>query len=551
MKSIYMFIALKIARKENKVRCKSTKEKNFVFLHLTLNIIIMMVNGSEAIALAVKDCNVKYAFGYPGTPSSEIIKFIESYDDIYCEWSVNEKVALEEAYGVSLSNYRSIVTMKHVGLNVALDSFNCIAYTGVKKGLVLVVADDPEIESSQNRQNTRMLCEFAHIPLLEPSNVNECYFYTKVAFTLSEQYKTVIVLRITSYIANLYETLNKNVNCIANNHTYNFPTSFVLLPHNAKINYNYLIERENIISHDLNIFNLNEFSGNNEDTCIVTAGDIHSRSIHYCKEFSVYKIAMLYPFQKDLVFNLLKSFNNIYVLEDLEPFLGNKIKLLFPEKNIKSISDFNKGIYSQEDINNFIHDRNLRSIEKCNNLKDKPTFCSGCSYAIIFTILSKYNITVIGDIGCYTLGANFPYDSVKIAVSMGSSIGISTGINLSKNEVNVCVIGDSTFFHSGLSPLINMVYNKHKGIIIILNNETTAMTGFQENPSTYKENKNRISISHICKSLGIENVIELTPNQFQDIPRLIQKAKSRNDISIIILDCICITKILREKKYEK
>lgn len=502
--------------------------------------------GNEAIARGAFEAGVKVSAAYPGTPSTEISEYLSTYDGIYTEWSVNEKVAYEVALGAAISGVRSIVSMKCVGLNVAADPMFTSAYTGILGGMVIVVADDPGMHSSQNEQDTRLLAKAANIPVLEPADAQEAKEYTKIAFDISEKYDTPVMIRMTTRTSHSRSVvlLEEQVKIDNKEYKKNVEKN-VMLPVYARKSHRKSIRNIAVLSNMLLSYGLNQCEINNEDIGIITSGICYEYVKEVFPDASVLKLGMVYPLNKEQILDFADRVQNVYVIEELEPFIEEMVRSIGIKVPYKT-AEHRAGEYSINLIKQIIQDIDIEE-DKLNN-KKSPTFCKGCPHHEVFTIIHELGLNVTGDIGCYTLGALLPYEGMDITVCMGASISMLHGIEKAKGKDYiknwVATIGDSTFFHTGINALINMYYNQSWGTVLILDNSTTAMTGHQDHPSsgyTLKGDKvEPVDISSLCRAIGIKNVHTVFAYNREILRNTILTECQREDLSVIIIKGACI-----------
>lgn len=508
-----------------------------------------LLTGNEAIARGAWEGGCQVATAYPGTPSTEILENVNKYKEIHSQWCVNEKVALEVGAGAAYSGARTLVTMKHVGVNVAADPLFTMAYTGVKGGLVLVSADDPGMHSSQNEQDNRHYARSAKIAMLEPSDSNEALLLVKKGFEISEKFDIPVMLRTTTRINHTQTIVSlskREENPIELKFEKNDP-KLVMLPAYAVARRTSLEERIERLRQYSEEFELNEEEILDTDIGIVTSGI----SYQYVKEVfpnkSIFKITMSWPLPIKKIQIFSKKVKRLLVIEELDPFIENELKTAGIWVEGKSIFP-SQGELSSEIIRNSFH--GIKEEQTKDKIPSRPpAFCPGCPHEPVFSILSELNVPVMGDIGCYTLGALSPYKSLNACLDMGASIGMAQGVSI-VNSINngkdsvIAVIGDSTFIHSGITNLIDMVYNKQKALVIILDNRTTAMTGAQENPGTgvqlNGEKTFQLNFENIVKSCGVERIHTINPYKKAPLKELIQKELEYNGVSVIITDKKCV-----------
>ncbi len=504
--------------------------------------------GNEAISRGAYEAGVKVSAAYPGTPSTEISETIIQYPEIYAEWSPNEKVAMEVAIGASISGVRAMASMKHVGVNVASDPLFTISYAGVNGGLVLVAADDPGLYSSQNEQDTRLVARAAMVPVLEPSDSQEAKDFVKIAFDLSEQYDTPVIVRTTTRLSHsqgpvvLEERLNIEDKVYERN-----ISKFVMMPGNAKVRHLYVEKRMKEMANDLCNSPINKVEYQDKKIGFITCGIAYQYVKEVCPNASVLKLGMVNPLPRKLIEEFAKEVETLYIFEELEPVIEEQVKswgIAAIGKEIFTI----QGEYSA----NMLRERVLKedlSLEKAKDVPARPPIlCPGCPHRSVYSVLKKLKIHGAGDIGCYTLGAVAPLNVVDTTVCMGASISTLHGMEKAKGRDYikdwVAVIGDSTFMHTGINSLMNMVYNKSSATVMILDNSTTGMTGHQDHAATGKtlmgEDAPAINIFQLCKSLGIEHVYEVNAFDLVALEKMIKEEVNRDALSVIITKSPCV-----------
>jgi indolepyruvate ferredoxin oxidoreductase alpha subunit len=514
-----------------------------------------LLSGNEAIAHGAWEAGITVASAYPGTPSTEILENLSRYDEPYCEWAPNEKVALEVTIGASIAGLRSMAVMKHVGLNVAADPLFTLAYTGVNGGLIIISADDPGMHSSQNEQDNRYYAKFAKIPMLEPSDSQEARDYVHEAIRISEEYKTPVLLRVTTRISHsksvVEVTDERNTNAIPYKKNIR---QFVCTPANSRKLHVELEERLQKLAELSNKSGLNKIEWNNKKTGIVTSGI----SYQYAKAVfednaSYFKVGMTYPLPLEGIKDFAEQVETLYVIEELEPFMEEQM-LAAGINCIGKAKLPRVGEFSPDLISKYLLGKETPKLQANPEkvVERPPIMCPGCPHRGVFYLLSKEkNIMITGDIGCYTLGSAAPLQAMDTCICMGASISAGHGgqIAFKKQESNmrvVSVIGDSTFFHSGITGLMNVLYNKNNTLTIILDNRTTGMTGHQDNPGTgytlKSEETIAIDILNLCKELGIENVCQVNPLNLKETKEAIKAGLSSDKPSVIVAKWPCALK---------
>lgn len=503
--------------------------------------------GNEAIARGAWEAGVKVSSAYPGTPSTEVSENLVKYEGVYSEWAPNEKVATEVAIGASMAGVRSMTMMKMVGLNVAGDPLFTDAYIGVGGGMVLCVADDPGIYSSQNEQDTRMIGRAAMVPVIEPADSEEARVFTKRAYELSEEYDTPIILRTTTRLAHSQGIVNLEERNEVDDKPYerNIAKN-VMMPNNAIKRHVFVEERLDKMAKDANDLDLNKVEINDKKIGFITSGIPYQYVKEAMPEASVLKLGLVHPLPMDMIKKFADEVDRLIIFEELEPVIEEQVKAAGIKCEGKEL--FTKqGEYSA----NMIREKVLgekADIEKAAEAPARPPIlCPGCPHRATFSVLKKLGIHAAGDIGCYTLGAVAPLGVVDTTVCMGSSISTLHGIEKAKGSEYiknwVAVIGDSTFLHTGVNSLMNMTYNKATGTVIILDNSTTGMTGHQDHPATGKtlsgDEANVILLDELCRSLGVKNVVVADPFDIEKFEDIVKTEVARDEVSVIIAQSPC------------
>lgn len=514
--------------------------------------------GNEAIARGAYEAGVKVSSAYPGTPSTEISENLVKYPEVYCEWAPNEKVAMEVAIGASISGVRSMASMKHVGFNVAADPMYTVSYIGSNGGLVAVVADDPGMYSSQNEQDTRQICRAAQVPVLEPSDSQEAKDFMKLAFDLSEKYDTPIVLRTTTRLAHSQGLVALEDRIVPDDKPYerNIGKN-VMMPGNAIKRHLVVEKRIKDMAEDANTLKvaeegfskdipLNRMEINDTKIGFITSGIPYTYVKEACPTASVLKLGLVHPLPKKLIEEFASKVETLYIFEELEPVIEEQVKAM----GIKCIGKeaFTlQGEYSANLLRKTVLKEELNINKPADVPARPPLLCPGCPHRSVYTVLNKLKIHAAGDIGCYTLGAVAPLSVVDTTICMGASISSLHGMEMAKGKDYiknwVAVIGDSTFMHTGVNSLMNMVYNQGTGTVIILDNSTTGMTGHQDHAATGKTLQGKvvpaINIMGLCKSLGIEHVQEVNAFDIKKLEEVIKEEVARDAVSVIITKSPC------------
>jgi len=502
--------------------------------------------GNAAIARGVYEAGVCVTSSYPGTPSTEITANIATYDEIYTEWAPNEKVGMEVAWGASIAGKRSFTGMKHVGLNVAADVLFTISYAGVNAGMVCAVADEPGMHSSQNEQDSRYYAKAAKVPMLEPADSDECLRFTKYAYEMSEKYDTPVLLRLCTRICHSQSVveLSERVEPLAIEYVKNTP-KYVMMPAYARPKHP-LVEQRLLdikkLSED-SPFNRTEMGGT--DLGIITSGTAYQ----YVKEVfgdkvSVLKLGIVNPLPEKLILDFAKKVKRLVVVEELDPFIEDHCKKLGLDVSGKDlfpiIGELSPNIIAEKLGEPF---NNGKSVDDAVPIRP-PVMCAGCSHRGLFYTLGKMGVTVVGDIGCYTLGATPPLSAMDMQICMGASVSALHGFVRAGGKNAVGVIGDSTFAHMGVPGLIDIGYNGSDSTLIILDNSTTGMTGHQENPTTgvsiKGEKVGKMDIEAMCKACGIERVRIIDPNNLKECEDVIKEEMATSGASVIIAKRPCM-----------
>ncbi|GFO53802.1 indolepyruvate oxidoreductase subunit IorA [Geomonas sp. Red276] len=520
-----------------------------------------ILSGNEAIARGAYEAGVRVACAYPGTPSTEILENIIRYREINSSWAPNEKVALEVGIGSSFAGARSIVTMKHVGVNVAADPLFTLSYTGVgvNGGLVLVTADDPELHSSQNEQDNRNYAKFAKVPMLEPSDSQECLEFTKLAFEISEKYDTPVMLRTTTRISHSKSVveLGQRQGDLPEPKLVRNAPKYVMLPGNARGRHYVVEERTVKLGQDGCTMPINRTEMRSTTMGIITAGVSYQYVREVLPDASVLKLGMVHPLPMELIREFASKVDKLYVVEELDPFIEEQVKaagIAVTGKEILSIC----GELTPGRIR-----RGFGLPEKEPIAPEKlpgrpPNMCPGCPHRGVFYSLNRLKAYVTGDIGCYTLGFMPPLSAMDTCICMGASIGMATGavkvLPPEEQKKVVAVIGDSTFLHTGVNGLMDMVYNKGAATVIILDNRITAMTGRQDNPASghtlMDDPTNAVDLHMLCKAIGVKHVRGVNPHDLDECQKVIAEEMERPETSVIITNQPCVL-IKREGVFVK
>ena len=510
--------------------------------------------GNKAVARGLYEAGVCFISSYPGTPSTEITEEAVKYDDIYCEWAPNEKVAMEAAFGASLAGRRSFCAQKHVGLNVAADPLYTMSYTGVNAGMVVCVADDAGMHSSQNEQDSRHHAIAAKVPMIEPSDSAEALAYTKLAFELSEQFDTPVLIKMCTRVSHSQSIVETSERKVPVREYKKDIAKYVMMPGNAKKKHPVVEARTLALTEYAESCPFNRVEMGGTDLGIITA----STSYQYVREVfgdkvSVLKLGMTNPLPVNLIKDFAANVKKLVVVEELDPIIENHVKALgIPvagKDMLPVVDEFSQRLIAQafssrpdllpEGVQPALPD--ARALDE-NIPVRPPVMCAGCPHRGLFYTLKKNNCTVLGDIGCYTLGAVAPLGAIELTLCMGASIGAAHGFNKMLGEESekktVAVIGDSTFMHSGMTGLANVAYNQSNSTIIILDNSITGMTGHQQNPTTGYNIKGdpagKIDLEALCRAMGFERVRVVDPYDLAQCDTVLKEELSVAAPSVII-----------------
>lgn len=500
--------------------------------------------GNEAIARGAYEAGCLVASAYPGTPSTEITEHIAKYDDIYSEWSSNEKVSMEVAIGASIAGARAICAMKHVGLNVAADPLFTVSYSGVNGGLVIVVADDPGMHSSQNEQDSRHYARASKVPMLEPSDSQECKDFTQLAFQISEEFDCPVIVRLSTRIAHSQSVVNfgERINSGLKEYVKN-PEKYIMMPAAARKRHIVVEERILALREYAETALVNRIEWGDRRIGVITNGISYQYAREALGDVSFLKLGMVYPLPEKLIHEFANGVEQIYVVEELEPMieehareLGIKVigKELFPifgELGAQMIREKILGIKTEQ------HPEITEEIPM-----RPPVLCPGCPHRGAFYVLKKLKLRVCGDIGCYTLGALPPIEAIDTCICMGASITGAHGMEMARGKDfakgTVATLGDSTFIHSGITGLIDVVYNKGISTLIIMDNSITGMTGHQQNPTTGKtikgESTKQVDIEKLCHAIGVERVRVVDPFDLPEFEQVVIEETKADEPSVII-----------------
>ncbi|NLN94337.1 MAG: thiamine pyrophosphate-binding protein [Candidatus Hydrogenedens sp.] len=515
-----------------------------------------LMSGNQAVALAALHLGVSLGVGYPGTPSTEILENFSLFGGL-AQWSPNEKVALEVGIGVAYSGARALVTMKHVGVNVAADPLFTVAYTGVPGGLVLISADDPGMGSSQNEQDNRRYAVAAGVMMLEPADAQESYDFLFEAFRLSEEWKLPVLFRMTTRVCHSRGIVRPRT-ASPQEEAPAFvrdPRTYVMIPGYARPAHKRLRQKLNDIQQWNESSALNEIHEGDSSLGIITAGVTYLHTREAAPEASVLKLGMTYPLPLETIRKFAASVDRCLVIEENDPYMvdailaagipceGKEEMYRFGELNIARVKHIIDGDHGDE---------------APPPPGKPPELCKGCPHRMAFAVMNKFNCIIAGDIGCYTLSVLPPFESLDTCVCMGASVGVGLGLRhaLPDEEARrvISVIGDSTFVHSGLTGIVEMVYNPPKTghVLVILDNGTTAMTGMQEHPGTGRaldhEQTGKLVFENVIRAMGVPNVHVVS--RPQDFEALLRESLEKDELSVIILRKVCILAEPKLARYE-
>ena len=511
----------------------------------------VLMSGNEAIARGAYELGIRFGVGYPGTPSTEILEEFSKYDGVYAEWAPNEKVALEVGIGAAVAGARALVTMKHVGVNVAADPLFTLSYTGTNGALVIITADDPSLHSSQNEQDNRNYAKFAKIPMLEPADSQEAKEFIKIAFALSEKFDTPVFLRTTTRVSH-----SKSVVIIEDplpvedkTEIRITPSKYVMVPAMARIRRLEVEKRMQALREYAETFKENRMEINNPDVGVITAGMPYNYVKDVFPEFSYLKLGLVHPLPEKLIREFATKVKKLYVIEELDPFIEEQIRAMGLEVVGKDVfpftNEFDPGV-----IETALKGKLPTSVKLPEVVipPRPPNLCPGCPHRGLFHVLGKLKTFVAGDIGCYTLSFMKPLEGMHSCICMGASVGMAHGMSKALKEKGrgkvVGVIGDGTFIHSGITPLLNMAYNLGEAVIVICDNRTTAMTGMQEHPATgytlQGVKAKELDISALAKVLGIDSVRVIDPYDIKNTRDVMREELARPGSSVVISRRSCV-----------
>ncbi|MBS4028824.1 MAG: indolepyruvate ferredoxin oxidoreductase subunit alpha [Ignavibacteriales bacterium] len=520
------------------------------------------LSGNEAIARGAWEAGIHVACGYPGTPSTEIIENLARYEDVDVEWSTNEKVAFDVAYGASIAGARSLVSMKHVGVNVALDSLMVTPFSGVNGGFVVITADDPGMHSSQNEQDNRFFAKFAKIPMLEPSDCQEAKEFVKVAFDISEQFDVAVFLRTTTRTSHSKSIVEFSEPNRTPPQKYKQDPHKHVVPIWGKRWRNNIEERLKKLEEFAETFPFNAIEWNSKKIGVITSGICYEYAKEVFPDASFLKLGMIFPLPKKMIEYFCDGVEKIYVIEELEPFLEEQLRLLGVKNPFGLTNISGKDMFTNIfELSPDIVSRAFNGNGKQKNFESEitipprpPVMCPGCPHSGVYYVLHKLKTIVTGDIGCYTLGALPPFNALDTTFCMGSGIGNAFGMEkVHRNTMGkklVAVIGDGTFLHSGIAPLIDIVFNKGITTIVLMDNSTTGMTGHQQHPGMGKTVRNldtfAINYEQLIRAIGVNHIRVVDPYDLEETEAAMKEALALNEPAVVISRRPCV--LIEEEK---
>lgn len=511
-----------------------------------------LLSGNEAIARGAYEYGVRLASAYPGTPSTEILEYIgERYPEIVAGWAPNEKVAVEVAAGASYGGSRALAAMKHVGLNVAADPFMTLSYTGVNGGLVIIVCDDPAMHSSQNEQDTRNYAKFGKVPCLEPSDSQEAKDLIGEALKISEDYDTPVIFRSSTRISHSMSLVEMRERTEGPRELglKKDPVKYVMLPAMARKKHPFVEDRLKRLASFAETFSYNKIVMADESIGIITSGVAYQYTREVMPNASYLRLGMVWPLPEKMIRDFASKVKRLVVIEELDPFIEEAVRLMGIDVEGKSLTGL-CGELSPELVEMALlgksSAKSIGSIDMELPLRP-PNMCPGCPHRATFTALKKNKVYVAGDIGCYTLGALPPLGMLDNCLCMGAGIGIASGLARTLGEVvkgkAVAVIGDSTFFHSGMTPLLELAYNGGQSTVVIVDNRITAMTGAQQHPGTgftlREEPTIAVNMAQLCESFGLKRVKIVNPYKLKELEKIVKEELEAPEPSVIIARAPC------------
>ena len=510
--------------------------------------------GNEAVARGAYEAGVRVVSSYPGTPSTEITEFCAKYPEMNCQWAPNEKVAVEVSFGASMTGARALSCMKHVGVNVAADPLYTAAYTGVNAGLVIAAADDPFMHSSQNEQDSRMIARSSHIPMLEPADSQECLDFTKLAYQLSEEYDTPVFLRLTTRLAHSRSPVEVGEREDIPLKPYEKNTmKYVMMPGMARKRHLVVEEREKKMAQDANAMAVNRMEMRDTKLGVVCAGVVYQYVREALPEASVLKLGLSYPVPQDLIREFAGKVEKLIVVEELEPVIEREIQQMGIPVSGKDKTGV-QGELSAARVKQLFGDGEEAPKEAALPARP-PVLCPGCPHRATFFAMKRLGLTVFGDIGCYTLCALPPVNMMDSTLCMGASVGMASGAEKARgrdfSKKTVAVLGDSTFIHSGITPLIDAVYGGMHTTTVILDNRITGMTGHQQNPASGKnilgDPAPQLNLEKLCESIGAV-VRVCDPQNLKEFTQILKEETEADHVSVVIARRPCALLDKRKKE---
>ncbi len=508
-----------------------------------------LMSGDQAIARGAWEAGVMFAASYPGTPATEILESLAHYPEIHAQWSVNEKVAFDQGMGAAIAGVRAFVSMKHVGVNVAADSFMVFPYAGTNAGFVLISADDPGTHSSQNEQDNRYFAKFAKVPLLEPSDNQEAKDYVKLAYQISEQFETPVMLRVTMRLAHTKGLVEHGERSTAPKKPFVKDNLKWVVPPFAKAHRSPLENKMRAMEQYAETFPANkiEKGTGKADFGVITSGVIFQYAREVLPDPDFFKLGLTFPLPKQRLLDFCSQYQKVYVIEESEPFLEEQLRFwgirnIAGKEMFTNIGELSPELIAQQ-MNGTIAPTDFS--KEISTPARPPMLCIGCPHRGTFTALNRINgITVTGDIGCYTLGGLPPYNTMNTSFEMGGSIGQAFGFEKAGEPRTVAIIGDSTFLHSGIPPLLDAVYNKGKTTVVIVDNRTTGMTGQENHAGTGKgihgEPAKQVDYEKICRALGVEFVKHASAFRPEEVEGAVREAIKFDGPSVVISEGPCV-----------
>ena len=509
--------------------------------------------GNEAVAQGAWEAGVRVVASYPGTPSTEITESAAKFSEIDCQWAPNEKVATEVAFGAAMAGARAMTCMKHVGVNVAADPIFTAAYTGVNGGLVVVCADDPAMHSSQNEQDSRYYARAAHIPMLEPSDSGECHAFTRLAFTMSEELDTPVFLRLTTRVAHARSVVALGERADVPVRPYSKDAmKYVMMPGMARKRHLKVEARETFLAEAANRMPVNVVKMRDTSVGIVTSGVCYQYVRDAMPHASTLKLGMVYPLPMKLIREFAKQVDRLIVVEELEGLIEKDMLAAGIACEGKSLTGI-QGELSVEKLRHVLADAPMPQAQGEQLPGRPPVLCPGCPHRGVFYVLGKLGMRVMGDIGCYTLAALPPLNAMDACLCMGASIGMASGAERAQGREfsrgTVAVLGDSTFIHSGITALVDAVYNRATITVIILDNRITGMTGHQQNPATgfdiHGQPAPQLNLEKLVESCGVTDIQVVDPFDLKATEQAVRAAAANEQVSVVIARRPCA---LLEKK---